>query len=512
MFGIALGGMAACGGAVPQVVMTALPVETEEPASLPPTLTAEPTHPDFPAGEDLSLYEQAMRPGHEGAVEDFSQVARYWLDLTLGIDPLHIAGQERVRYYNQTGEILDEVVLRLYPNILTGDTALVVQSVSAEGANITWEIQTRDTILHIALEDGLVPGEAIEFDIAFDFTLPPDTEVAYGRMIDLEGVIAAPTFFPLLAVYENGDWQTDWPDDKGDPVYSEVALYDVQLTAPSALKIATTGTALDAEPQPNGTTVYRIVTGPVRDFALAASREFELVSQTLNGVTINVWSAFADDGAQQYALDTGLATVEAFDAYYGEYPYAELDLVESPVSALGIEYPGLVYLTDRIWETPPEQLSLFEWVIVHEIAHQWWYGVVGNDQLNEPWLDEGLAEYSVIVYYRDRVGPRAAGTVRDRYQAEVDQYVEDEGKRMPVGLPTDAYTDREYRVFVYSGGALAHALLAEQFGEEQAQNLLSAAYQQYQFRLVHSGDMERLVEEIMGPEGVRLFREWVYGG
>jgi hypothetical protein len=496
----------------------AAPTTTGLPTTAPPpaatatrTLELTPTSSPTPPESDAEGHYAAMRPGYEGDVDAHAGKTRYWLDVTLSDDPSHIEGTQRVRYHNASASAPDEVVFRLYPNALAGEPLLRVASVTVDGQAVEAGLSVGDSVLRVPLEEPLPPGESVEIEMCFVFDLPPDAEIAYGRMSWLEGVATAPSFFPVLSVYEEGSWWAGRTDPQGDPGYSEVALFDVTLTAPGDLTVASSGTILDAAPQPDGTTVYHIATGPVRDFALAFSRDFEVLSETRDGVTVNAWAMpSAGEDAAWYILEVTFQTLDIFNEQFGEYPFNELDIVAAPVSALGIEYPGLIYLSSRIWGGPGD--ALLETVLVHEIAHQWWYSMVGNNQVEEPWLDEGLAEYSVQVYYRELRGPAAGRFVRDSYRSELETYLEEGHPRRPVGLPVDEYRSQEYRVFVYSAGALFYSHLSDEYGPERTRDLLRVYYAQYGYRVAHSDDMLRLVREVFGPDAADFFAEWVYGG
>ncbi len=112
--------------------------------------------------------------------------------------------------------------------------------------------------------------------------------------------------------------------------------------------------------------------------------------------------------------------VRIFTRIYGEYPYRELEIVATPTSAGGVEYPGIIAINQTLY-VPGEKLSgmrsedLVESVVVHEVAHDWFYNMVGNDQGREPWLDEAMAQYMTWQYFQERYGPAAGQGVVDSW-------------------------------------------------------------------------------------------------
>ncbi len=462
------------------------------------------------SGEDLALQQAAMRSGFESDVAAHAS-ALYQVSLTLTDDPIHISGTEQVRFRNDASTALDDMVFRLYPNALTRQPILSITSTSVNSESVEASVLVQGTALRIPLAEPLPPGEAVEVALDFTLDLPPEEGIGWGRLGDINGVVVLSSFIPLLSVYEAGGWWLDWPDETGDPVYSAVALWDVTLTAPASLKVASTGTVVDTTPSSDAATAtYRIVTGPVRDFSLALSADFELLSEVRDGVMIHVWSAPGDQEVDRAALQVAGEALGTFDRQFGLYPFNELDMVQAPILAAGIEAPGLIYIGNGVWDSQGN--PFFEWVISHEVAHQWWYGVVGNNQVDAPWLDEGLAEYSVELYFAATDGLGGADIVRAYYENQLEAYVGREGVREPVGRPAASYDAEQYRVFVYSAGALFYNHLADVYGSEAVAAFLRAYYQRFRYDLVYNADLQQLVETTFGQGAGEFFADWVYVG
>ena len=459
--------------------------------------------------DDVDAHYLAMRPEYEQDVDVFADGTRYWLALALTLDPMRMEGLERVRVVNQTSETLDSLVFRLYANHLVGESALQVSEIAVDGDPVGGDFDIHNTVLRIPLAAPLEPGEAALVEMAFALTVPQDEVVGYARLSDIEGVVSLPSFFPMLSVYEDGQWWEDELVVYGDPVFSETALFDVWLWAPSDALVAATGVLVDSEDEGEMTRHY-FVTGPMRDFALAISRDFEVISLEGDVVTLNIWSAPGNEVGDQFIQDVVSRAGTPFLEQFGDYPFAEFDVVEAPVEASGIEYPGLVFIASSVWAN---QDIVTEWVVVHEIAHQWWYSLVGNDQVGEPWIDEGLAQYSVGVYFLAMQGETGAEMVRGYYASEVETYLSDAGTAlMPIGMPVGAYENNDaYRVFVYDRAPLLWSSLVEEYGRDAVSEMLRVCFEQHRYGVVYNEDVEALVAEELGSDAQALFREWVYG-
>lgn len=458
---------------------------------------------------DISVHAAAMRPGYEGDLDAFAGATRYWLDADISSPPYSIVGHENVRYVNASADTLDEVVFRLYPNFLAGQEVLLVSDVAVDGSPAEPVYGVNRTVMAVPLPQPLPPGGTAEVSFAFGLTVARDEVTdTYGRLGDLMDVLSLPSFFPLLSVYdaERGGWWRERPSLQGDPVYSESALFEVHLTVPSEVVVVTVGQTLSQSDNGDGTTDYHVVTGPVRDFAVYLSQDYELLSGSQDGVMVNVFSLPGEEDDDAFALRATQQALEAFNREFGEYPFAELDVVETGTLAGGIEYPGLFVVANGVWD---QENPFFEMVIAHEAAHQWWYSLVGNDQVGQPWLDESMAQYAVEVYLREAVGPSFAQGTEAYYSGSVESYLEDGGEDMPVGLPVSAYSSQTYQLFVYLKGPLFFDLLEETYGQEAMSEFLHTYFDTYKYGVATTAGLQRTAEEVFGDDLDPLFAEWV---
>jgi len=148
--------------------------------------------------------------------------------------------------------------------------------------------------------------------------------------------------------------------------------------------------------------------------------------------------------------------------------------------------------------------------VVHEVAHQWFYGLIGNDQLNEPWLDEAAATYAEALYYE---GTGASGSatgmlseLRSRVQSSADPTV-------PIGLSVGSYTSTEaYSTIVYLKGALFFEALRNQIGDEAFFNFLHSYFSKYRYGFATEADFQTSAEAACGCRLDQLFEDWVTEG
>jgi aminopeptidase N len=267
------------------------------------------------------------------------------------------------------------------------------------------------------------------------------------------------------------------------------------VTAPAEQVVVTSGIEVSAE-ESGGEQTAVIAAGPMRDFYLAASPDYQAITTTVGSTTINSYYTTGLEPGAETILDTAVAATEIYGNRFGTYPFTEMDLVNTPNLALGIEYPGMIAITSRIYD-PNGTLgnvpnsAYIEGTAAHEVGHQWFYSVVGNDQLDEPWLDESITQYITWLYFRDRYGAEAAESFFQSFQ---DRWNRVDQADIPIGLPVSAYKGAEYSGIIYGRGPIFVRELANTMGEAVFDNFLRDYYQTYQWGIANTNDFMTLAE------------------
>jgi aminopeptidase N len=252
--------------------------------------------------------------------------------------------------------------------------------------------------------------------------------------------------------------------------------------------------------------------GPARDFYLAAGDNYIVMQETVGETTINSYALAPYSEYAQLALQVAVDSLRSFNRRFGPYPYTEFEVVSTPMQALGIEYPGLVGISLALYDpaaTIAETSSRvwLESTVAHEVAHQWFYNTVGNDQVDEPWLDEALAQYATWLYYVDTYDENTAQAYARSWQTRWERV---EQADIPIGLPAGEYQGREYGAIVYGRGPLFIAALAEEMGADLFHEFLGDYAQTYQWKLASGEDFKQLAETHCQCDLTDLFEAWVY--
>jgi aminopeptidase N len=312
----------------------------------------------------------------------------------------------------------------------------------------------------------------------------------------------------MIPVYDDEGWNVELAPTYGDATFTDTSLYLVQITLPSEMILATSGVTLERISNGDGSTTHLCASGPMRDFTLAASADYGTVARLVDRVIVTSYYLSGDEKGGERALDYAAHALDIYQQLFGPYPFTELDVVATPTQAGGIEYPGLIVVAADLYA---EEGGFFELATVHEVAHQWWYSLVGTDQLDEPWLDEALTQYASLLYYEHRYGKVTAKGIRDNYFERPYRRIQENEQDMAVGLPVAAYPEDLYGAVVYGKGPLFFHEMRQQVGDKTFYHILSTYLKQHRYGVAYPADLMAVAERVSRKELDALYRQWIVG-
>ena len=489
--------------ATPQAATAAVqatPTRAAPPADLAPTPQADWT-------DDQSQRLPLRDPFGEDAAS-FPTATRYWIQATLDLDPpasrAELEGVARIRFTQPLAHQLDDLVLMLWPNDAQYAAVMTAGPAMIDGRLVEAEPLSNALGLRFVLPEPLAPGASL--DVTLPFRVEASGAIrpaAPGRFGFAEGVFIAPTFYPLVPrLSPDGEWQTQAAPAGGDTTNSDIAFYDVRLTVPGEAVITASGSEIERLSNADGTATVRFASGPVRDFAFALG-PLSQADPTPGDSLVHAWVLEEHRAAAQATARVAARAVQVFEDLLGPYPYDELDIVDAPGAFGGIEYPALVYI--GVIGEPGDDL-----VIAHEVAHQWFYALIGNDQLDEPWLDEAAASYAEVLYLEAIGEPQAATGLLDQFRLILRA---SGGSETPIGLPISAYaTESDYGVYVYLKGALFFDALRSRLGEPGFRAFLRDYFARHRYGFATSASFRETAEAACGCDLTDLFDLWVFEG
>lgn len=509
---------------------TPLPSPTTPPTSVPPTpspLPPPPTNPPVTVEADLAApvafdftdlapYRQAMLPEFAADVESVAAMgaSRYYLEVelewpegsSLREEGLHLTGQEQVRYTNTENVPLSELYFRLYPNLPGYDGKMSIDTVVVDGQPIRPELEAQNSALRVPLGQPLKPGAAADITLSYQADVPGQTRQGYNIFSASENTIALAGFYPAIAVYDATGWNIETPPAYGDATYLDTSLYRVELTVPEPLVVAASGSLLQNTSNADGSQTLSLVSGPMRDFYIVARADFAVISQTVEGTVVNSYYPPEMAAGGKLALRYAADSLRVFNERFGRYPYAEFDVAATPTRAGGVEYPGVVVVSQWMYD---DAGGFFEHATAHEVAHQWWYSMVGNDQVDTPWLDESLTNYSTLVYWEAIAGPESAKDIMSAFFLGPYEQAKNQGQDRAVMGPVADFSEGQYGAIVYGKGPLFFNALRQEVGDEIYFKIMQTYFAEYKYKIARPDDLFAVIEQVSDRDVGPLVETWL---
>ena len=298
-----------------------------------------------------------------------------------------LAVDETVVYTNQTGVVLNEIVMAVEPMHRGGFS---MEHILLNGSALSYV--TDGHRLTVYLPDALQPNAALVLAMRFRIEIPAKLKGhPYGYTYNQ---INLTDWYPFVVPYRNG-WVLHDDYYLGEHLVHDAADFDVNVRLTDGnVTVAASGVE-----EPNGEwTRYRLY--GARTFALSASDRFKMVESSVGASAMRSYyfAGYEDEGLA--VLNAMVRSVGLFESLFGPYPYGSLSVVQTDLND-GQEYDGLVFTGTKFFdEYGGSARSNLVAITVHEIAHQWWFGLVGSDQAMEPWLDEAMSIYSEALFYK----------------------------------------------------------------------------------------------------------------
>jgi Peptidase family M1 domain len=313
----------------------------------------------------------------------------YTLYLTLDYSGHRAEVNEDIRYVNNTGQSLSTIVLAVEPNLWSG--CFTLSLLYQDGAAVS-DYTLEGQKLAVPLLQPLEPGATTSLSLGYSMALPwKTTDSTFGYRSDQMNLT---DWYPFIVPFD-GDWLLHDPWSFGEHLVYDAADFDVYVMEQDPGVVL----AASAPGQVNGSSMHYRLDG-ARTFVVSASDSYQVEESAVGPVKIEAYSLPGHEDANKAVVWMATQSVGLYQAKFAPYPYQSLSIVESNMSD-GQEYDGLVFLASKFYDdyNGTAKSNLFS-IGTHEVAHQWWFGLVGDDQAMEPWLDEALAVYSERIFYQ----------------------------------------------------------------------------------------------------------------
>ena len=461
-------------------------------------------------------------------LEELSKnLSNYEISLNLDCENKSITAKQNIEYINNTNSIIKTIKFHVYPQFFEeGGTEYIIPNTKMNNAypnginyanfnidrvqvdNIETPVvyeEICNSILSVDLNSSLTPNEKVNIFLEYSFSLPNcNHRFGYG-----EHTINLANFYPIVCVFENGNFNTNGYNSNGDPFYSEMANYSVNISLDKQYIVAGTGTKTEEKIE-NGNKFISFKANLVRDFALVASKDFEVINTKVNNTNIEYY--YFNDQNPNQSLTAGADAIKTFSSLFGEYPYSTYSIVETDFLYGGMEYPNLVMISTEI-ENSDDYLN----VIIHETAHQWWYGIVGNDEFTYPWLDEALTEFSTILFYDINENynlnhKTMIDISKENYSLFISVYEDVLGSINTSMRAVNEYeTEPEYTYCTYIKGTLMFESLYQLVGEKKFCESLKTYFEENKYANVKPENLITSFNKTCKQDFNSFFSSWING-
>ncbi len=491
----------------------------------------------------------------------WQQWVEYDMDVFLDAEAKTLTASSSLIYVNNSPDTLAQMLIHLFPNAYNegtiaqevwgrygqtfgqekGWTGIQIQSATIDSLELNFKIRD-DTILDIELSQPLCPGDTLVLSLKWETKIHPFLDRSGWKSQQFDFA----QWYPKFVVYDQNGWHDDPFGDWGE-FYGEIGNYTVHLDIPMDQIVCATGVVIAGDPgwrevavdtsmswlewveafrEDRGAYLAELDSSArrkisfhaenVHDFAWLCSQDFVYEHGKWNGIDIHVlFTSQVGEAWTKKVVAHGISAVKWLSEKFGTYPWPQMTVTKGLLSG-GMEYPMLV-----MDETDSESL------IVHEIGHNWFYGIFGNDELDEAWLDEGFTSFATIWYMEEIYPDNGYRLTRDyitKFEAEKlprQMYLERDMKPVirymlspsnePVAMHSFDFANYgSYSSNVYDKTSLMMYSLKAYLGEERFLNGMRLYFDRWALKHVNEDRFIKAMEAGSGEELDWFFDQWLH--
>jgi hypothetical protein len=495
----------------------------------------------------------------------WQQQVNYVIDVSLNDANNTLTGFVKMEYSNNSPDTLHYIWIHLWPNAYKNDrTAFSDQhlengSTSFYFANedkrgyinqldfrvnsitaTTEDHPQHQDIVKLLLPQPLAPGSKCKVETPFHVKLPYN----FSRGGHVNQAYQLTQWYPKPAVYDKKGWHPMPYLDQGE-FYSEFGNYEVQITVPDNYVVAATGNLQDENeiawlqkrknydrrdfikklskkipastiiPSSATTKTLHYKQNNVHDFAWFADKTFSVKNERISlpsGKKVNAWIFYyaENESLWQNSMEYVTTAITTKSKWLAEYPYNVVNVVEDVNDQGGMEYPTITILGNG------GSKKALDFVINHEIGHNWFYGILASNERQHPWMDEGMnsyydSRYAIQQYGEDAIDvmPDAPGFIKNKMPKDIRttilQTLITIKKDQPIETASADFTADNYNMIAYSKAAQWMQLLEKELGSVLFDSAMKQYYTQWQFKHPYPEDFKQIMEQVSGKNLSAIF-------
>lgn len=359
-------------------------------------------------------------------------------------------------------------------------------NISIDGKKAEYTLE-EDT-LNIQLMEKLKPNQEIKVYFSYELTLPEEGLRFTKSNVDNYHLAQ---FYPMLATYRNHQWNKEKYLFRGETYHNTYSNFKLTYDIPKEYTLVS---SFDQEVYPSPNKGLLEVEN-VKEIFLAILKDPILVEKN-GGTSIRVFGfeKHKEDLYREIA-DEATTAFNYFEEIIGPYPFKQLDII---IDGLGMEYPGIV-TAHTIYNSDPVNSEALKSMVVHEIAHQWFYGMIHNDPFYNAWLDEGFAVFTTDLFSFKKLNLSKPYT----------KYSIDPNMVLPVNLPLDQYESKMSSYIYGKAPTMLWELFNKNEGLKEIEQFLKSYYQFYKYKEIDSTEFMRFAKYYFDLKDDSIFEGWL---
>lgn len=410
-----------------------------------------------------------------------------------------------IQVKNNSKQEWDDLVFYFIPNVfkkghsfasVKGYSEINMKEIEINGQKASYTID-HDT-LTVTIPDAMKMKKLHEVKVNYSFTVPEEG----ARFSKEKENYYLAQWYPMAAIFQNGKWNKEDYSDRLETYHTDFSSFEVNFKLPNGYSFISTA---DKEGT-LGKTEGKVKIKKVRDFFIAIVKDMEMYeTDAEDGVKIRLFTKDDHHKNIEETLDLAKDALMFYQKNIGKYPHKQLDIILD--NGAFMEYPGIVTINPYVQDT-----YFYRNAIVHEIAHQYFYGVVSNDPYNEAWIDEGITEFATSMYFYVAKG-QAASQAFSMSKRRMDSIDELNLGRQYSNVPLDQVKHTGY---IYGQPALElHKMIKDKYqlkGEDEkvvGMQFLSDYYHHFRYKEVNTAEFVRFSKAYFHvPTG--YFNRWLF--
>lgn len=470
----------------------------------------------------------------------WQQDVKYDIKVKLNDNTHTLTAFQKLVYTNNSPDTLSYIYMHLWPNAYNDGTELADQILEdgktllywgnkkykgridsldfqIDNKSIQWNIYNEyPDIAKLNLKSNLLPGESVTITTPFRVKLPVGKVSRFGHLEEIVSIDGEAPFnersyqvtqwFPKPAVYDELGWHR-LPYLNTGEFYSEYGEFNVEISVPKEYTLAATGNEIKRKEGKSYQTVS-FQQKKIHDFAWFADNDWITENSQVilphSGKTVKTSTKYKRSNRHLWRNSVNYidSAIYYYSLWIGDYPYETCSAVDGGLTAgSGMEYPTITVIGES------DNQFMLEEVILHEVGHNWFYGILGSNERVYPWMDEGINSYYERRYYEevkqkaklsDMIGNYLNAIVKDsipphkEFHALTYEYVASRNMDLPINLPANQYSELNYGAIVYAKAAISFNYLEKYLGKEKFDKIMHAYFNNWKFKHPDPKDLESL--------------------